>query len=176
VVLVAGAAQGDGGALATLYDKYSGQMLGLCVRILRDRREAEDVLHDVFIEVWRRAGDYDRRRGSVRSWLLMRTRSRALDRARSHGFSRSVPFDDSTASRRTAADDPSAAPDHARVHRALDELPLEQRRVIELGYFEGLSSSEIATRVGAPVGTVKSRVAAGLAKLRRQMALVGGTA
>jgi RNA polymerase sigma-70 factor (ECF subfamily) len=160
-------ADGDRGALASLYDRYGGVLLAVGVRMLADRREAEDLLHDVFLEAWRQAGDFDAGRGSVRTWLLVRMRSRALDRRKAAGYTRSVPLDDPSTTRDWASiDDPSGAPDRAAVLRALAELPAEQRQVLELGYFEGLSSSEIAQRIDAPIGTVKSRVAAALGKLR----------
>jgi RNA polymerase sigma-70 factor (ECF subfamily) len=164
--LIGAIAQGDREALARLYGRYGGSLLAIAQRILSDRREAEDLLHDVFLEVWRHAGHYDAARGSVRAWLLMRMRSRALDRRKSAGFSRVVSLEGRADNDRMAREDPAFAPDRQAVRRALAELPDEQRVVLELGYFEGLSSSEIAARVEAPVGTVKSRVAAALAKLR----------
>jgi RNA polymerase sigma-70 factor (ECF subfamily) len=166
--LVSGISTGDRDALAALYDRYAAIMLGVGTRMLGERREAEDVLHDVFLEVWRRAADYDGGRGTVRTWLLVRMRSRSLDRRRR--ARRNVAVD---LTPRVSDSDPSRAPDLSRVLAALASLPPEQRKVIELGYFAGLSSSEIADRVAAPVGTVKSRVAAALAKLRAGMA-VGG--
>lgn len=165
-------ANGDRRALADLYDRYASTMLAVGIRILRDRREAEDVVHDVFLEAWRRAGDYEASRGTVRTWLLIRMRSRALDRRKSARVSRSAPLE--AAAPRLSHDDPSLAADGARIRDALAALPPEQRAVIELGYFEGLSSSEIATRVDAPVGTVKSRVAAALVKLRAGLRPAGG--
>jgi RNA polymerase sigma-70 factor (ECF subfamily) len=165
--LVVAIAGGDRKALARLYHRYAASLMAVAQRILGDRREAEDLLHDVFLEVWRHASHYDAARGTVRAWLLMRMRSRSLDRRKSAGFSRSVPLEE----RRTeepapTRDDPALAPDRSRVRRALAELPDEHRVVLELGYFEGLSSSEIAARLELPVGTVKSRVAAALARLR----------
>jgi RNA polymerase sigma-70 factor (ECF subfamily) len=141
-------------------------------RILGDRREAEDLLHDVFIEVWRQAADYDESRGTVRAWLLMRMRSRALDRRKAAAFSKraDLPAPDAIAAAvgdSHSGEDPELGADRDAVRRALAELPAEQRQVLELGYFEGLSSSEIAERVRAPIGTVKSRVAAALTKLRQ---------
>jgi RNA polymerase sigma-70 factor, ECF subfamily len=171
VSLICGAAAGDRDCLAALYDRYASALLAIGRRILGDRREAEDLLHDVFIEVWHRAGDYDESRGSVRAWLLMRMRSRALDRRKSAVMSKraDLPAPDAVAD--TVGDphggeDPALGPDRQAVRRALAQLPDEQRQVLELGYFEGLSSSEIAERVRAPIGTVKSRVAAALSKLR----------
>ena len=171
VTLISGAAAGDRDCLAALYDRYAPALLAIGRRILGDRREAEDLLHDVFIEVWRKAGDYDESRGSVRAWLLMRMRSRALDRRKAAVFSKraDLPAPDAVAAVAGDAhsgEDPELGADRDAVRRALAELPAEQRQVLELGYFEGLSSSEIAERVRAPIGTVKSRVAAALAKLR----------
>jgi len=171
VSLISGAAAGDRDCLAALYDRYAPALLAIGRRILGDRREAEDLLHDVFIEVWRQAGDYDEARGSVRAWLLMRMRSRALDRRKSAALSKraDLPAPDNVAdalSDAHAGEDPLLGPDRQAVRLALAQLPAEQRQVLELGYFEGLSSSEIAERVRAPIGTVKSRVAAALSKLR----------
>ena len=97
-------AGGDNKALATLYDEYASLMFATCCRILSDRREAEDLLHDVFIELWRKAGDYDPARGTVRTWILMRLRSRALDRCKSARISRSVAIDDTTVLQNRVAD------------------------------------------------------------------------
>jgi RNA polymerase sigma-70 factor (ECF subfamily) len=171
VTLISGAAAGDRDCLAGLYDRYAPALLAIGRRILGDRREAEDLLHDVFIEVWRQAADYDESRGTVRAWLLMRMRSRALDRRKAAVFSKraDLPAPDQVADAvgdARSGEDPALAPDRDAVRRALAELPAEQRQVLELGYFEGLSSSEIAERVRAPIGTVKSRVAAALSKLR----------
>lgn len=168
VELVRAVARGDRQALAALYDRYSGIMFALAVRIVRERREAEDLLHDVFLEVWRSAKDYDPDRGRVRTWLTIRMRSRALDLQKSARVSRNV-GDDSVLDRVVADNDIADSPDRARVRKALSDLPSEQRQVLELGYFEGLSCSEIAERLGTPIGTVKSRVAAALGKLRQYL-------
>ncbi len=166
--LVAAMSRGDRGALAALYDRYASLLLAVATRILGDRRESEDLVHDVMLEVWRQAAHYDTARGTVRAWLLVRLRSRALDRKKSVGATRVVAVDPERLhqQRDTAAEDPTLGPDRAAVRRALAALPDEQRTVLELGYFEGLSSAEIAERIDAPIGTVKSRVAAALAKLR----------
>jgi RNA polymerase sigma-70 factor (ECF subfamily) len=172
VTLMSGAAAGDRDCLAALYDRYAPALLAIGRRILGDRREAEDLLHDVFLEVWRQAGDYDESRGTVRAWLLMRMRSRALDRRKAAAFAKraDLPAPEAIADAlgdTGANEDPALAPDRTAVRQALAQLPAEQRQVLELGYFEGLSSSEIAERVRAPIGTVKSRVAAALSKLRQ---------
>jgi RNA polymerase sigma-70 factor (ECF subfamily) len=167
--LVAAIAAGDRRALAELYDLYAGVLLALGLRIVRDRREAEDLLHDVFLEVWRTARDYDPTRGRVRTWLTIRMRSRALDQQKSARVSRNA-GDDSVLDRvADDASDPAGSPDRTRVRVALTALPLEQRQVLELAYFEGLSCAEIAARIEVPIGTVKSRVASGLGKLRHSL-------
>ncbi len=164
--LVARMAEGDRAAMAELYERHCGLLLGLALRIVRERREAEDLLHDVFLEAWRAAKDFDPKRGRVRTWLAIRMRSRALDLKKSARVSRNagdagldVMIDDSV----------TPSPDHARIRTALAELGPEQRKVLELAYFEGLSCTEIAARVSIPVGTVKSRIAAGLERLRAQV-------
>lgn len=164
------AGRGHVDALSTLYDRYSELCLGAAVKMLGDRGRAEDLVHDLFMEVWRHAAAYDRSRGTVRTWILVRLRSRALDRLRSATARREITVEDATAAEvAPEAEDPSLSPDRAAVVRALGELPDEQRQVLELAYFQGLSSSEIAEHMGSPLGTVKSRTAAGLAKLRAAM-------
>lgn len=163
-------AGGDKEALGVLYDRHAGVMLALGVRIVGVRRDAEDLLHDVFLEAWRRAGDYDARRGSVKSWLLLRMRSRCLDRLRSHTFSRtdSLPAEPMR-SVDVAPEKVERHLDGARARAVLESLPPGQRQVLELGYFEGLSFSEIADALGIPIGTVKSRVSAAMLKLREDL-------
>ena len=153
-------ARGDSAALALLYDRYSGSMLALAQRIVGRGAEAEDVIHDVFLEAWRHAADYDQARGSVKSWLLLRTRSRSLDVQKSARVSKHVSgLDDAwLAELGDPSRDTAAFADQARIRQVLVALPPEQREVLWLGYFEGLSSSEMAERVGVPLGTVKSRI------------------
>jgi RNA polymerase sigma-70 factor (ECF subfamily) len=161
--LVAAMAAGDRNALATLYERHASLLLGLALRIVREKREAEDLLHDVFLEAWRSAKDFDPKRGRVRTWLAIRMRSRALDLQKSARVSRNT----GDGGLELLVDDADgASPDHGRVRTALAALGQDQRRVLELAYFEGLSCTEIAERVAIPVGTVKSRIAAGLDRLR----------
>ena len=170
-------ARGDNNALGVLYDRHCAILLATAVRVLGDRREAEDVVHDVLLEAWQKASDYDRGRGSVRTWLLVRLRSRALDRLWRVSRTRVQTMEARTLDDflPALADDPGQALDHARVRRAIEDLPEPQRRVLELAYFEGLSSAEVADQLAIPVGTVKSRTAAGLARLRAAMHDFGGT-
>ena len=164
--LVVAMAVGDRTALGVFYDRYVGLLMAIGVRMLGDRREAEDVAQDVFLETWRAAGTYDPNRAPARTWLIMRMRSRALDRRKSAAVSRRVPLDPVKVERLLATEDPTLTADRDRVRRALAALPAEQRLVLELAYWEGLSSAEIAARSDIPIGTVKSRVAAALGKLR----------
>jgi RNA polymerase sigma-70 factor (ECF subfamily) len=170
--LVVAVARGERAALGALYDKYATFLMSLAVRIVRDRREAEDLLHDVFLEVWRTAVDYDPDRGKVRTWLAIRMRSRALDRQKSARVSRQSGDDtvlDRVAAEPGAGGAVDSGPDQTRVRRALGGLTDDQRQVVELAYFEGLSCSEISASISIPVGTVKSRMAAAMAKLRTEL-------
>ena len=167
-------ARGDKQALAALYETYASQMLALGHRIMQNRKEAEDILHDVFLEVWKRAGDYDGRRGKVKTWLLLRMRSRCLDRLKSAAYARSTGLEDEGAYLgATNGTQPEQLADGARVRRVLTHLPEEQARILVLGYYGGYSSSQISASLAIPIGTVKSRAAAGLSKLR---ALLGASA
>jgi RNA polymerase sigma-70 factor (ECF subfamily) len=175
VELIREASRGEVGAISCIYDRFAGLLLTMAEKILGDRAMAEDLVHDVFLEVWRHASTFDPARGSVRTWILVRLRSRALDRLRSAKTRREVATPDDHEPNLAAeeVEDPALMPDRRAVRRALEELPAEQREVIELAYFHGLTSSEIAERMNSPLGTVKSRTAAGLAKLRAVMDLVG---
>ncbi len=160
--LIALVARGQQAALGALYDRHAGLLLGVLTRVLSDAQEAEDVLHEVFLEVWQRAADFDPARGNVRAWLVMRARSRALDRLRVLGRTRTLPSE-----AMLPEPTPQAVPaDTLSVRRALSNLAPELRTLLELGYFEGMSSAEIAAHEGIAIGTVKSRVARALAELR----------
>jgi RNA polymerase sigma-70 factor, ECF subfamily len=166
-------AAGDGDAAARLYDRHARAVYSLALRIVNDEGDAEDVVQEVFAQAWRQAARYDASRGAVVAWLLMMARSRAIDKlrsARARPDSRGV--DDPRAIDEMPAvvrDAPSRIIDaeNARLaQRALAELPLLQRLVIELAYYEGLTQREIADRLEQPLGTVKSRLRLGLLKLR----------
>jgi RNA polymerase sigma-70 factor, ECF subfamily len=168
VGLVSAMARGDSAALGALYDLHAPHMLCLARSIVATPSAAEDIVQDVFLEAWRKAKSYDPTRGSVKTWLLLRTRSRSIDFRRAASQSRALAVSDDFWAEHPGApgSDVSFAPDQAAVRSALFALPKEQREALLLGYFEGLSSSEIAARVGSPVGTIKTRVAAALSKLR----------
>jgi len=166
--IVVAVARGSRPAMAALYDRYAPLMLGMAIRIVGSRVQAEDLLHDVLLEAWHRAGEYDPERGSVRAWLVTRLRSRALDErmgaARRAELVRSkLPsFEDATAQATELA-----AMDGDHVRREVAGLPPELGRVIDLAYFEGLSAAEISARLAIPCGTVKSRLARAMVLLRR---------
>lgn len=172
--LLARIAAGDREAFAALFDRHSPVVLGVLVRLLRDRAEAEEVLQEAFLQAWQDAAGYRPDGATPRGWLLMLARSRAIDRLRSgrarrHREERAA-VDEAVLA--PAAEPPAgpgrieAAERRRTVGSALAGLPDEQRRCIELAYFEGLSHTQIAARLEAPLGTVKSRVLLGMKKLR----------
>lgn len=162
------AASGDRAALGSLYDRFAPSMLAVAQRVLGSPREAEDLVHDVFLEAWHRARHYDRTRGSVQTWLMLRLRSRALDRLRA-GQRRARLV------QQAIVEEPPPPPNeiesgsveasHA-LHGFLAELNHDQRQVLELAYFEGLPLAEIAARLTLPIGTVKSRMSRAIGELR----------
>ena len=162
-------ARGDESSLAALYDRYSAILLGLLLRILHDRPEAEDVLQEVLLQVWRRARDFDEARGRGFTWLVTLARSRAIDRLRSIDARTRA----ATAAGREVREETADATDdvlHSEqrvvVQAALARLPEEQRRALWLAYYDGLTQSEIAARLNQPLGTIKTRMRSGLIKLR----------
>lgn len=157
-------ARGDEGALAVLYAQFSGPVYSLALRVLGDPRLAQEVTQDVFLKVWTNPQAWDARRGQFSSWLLTLTRYTAIDHLRRER--RRTGRDTELSEQIAAADDaPEAAPPD-RLRDLLAHLPDEQRQVVELAYFGGLRHSELAERLGLPLGTVKTRLRLGLSKLR----------
>jgi RNA polymerase sigma-70 factor (ECF subfamily) len=166
--LMALVVRGDKAALAALYDRHVSVLLALGTRVLADRTLAEDVVHDVFLEAWHHAREFDAGRGSVRAWLVTRMRSRSLDRRGK--VQRSAKLAESAARESAVATaDGIAGADRDRVRRGVAGLPDELGTIVDFAYFEGLSASEIAGRLGLPIGTVKSRLARAIATLREQI-------
>jgi RNA polymerase sigma-70 factor (ECF subfamily) len=160
----------DSSAVGELYDRHSRLLYGLILRILRDRGESEEVLQEVFVQVWTRAETYNVALGAPAAWLVRIARNRAIDRLRANSVrARTVEA--------TPLPPPVATPEacaalterQRAVVRALEALPPEQRQLIELAYFEGLTQSELAERFGLPLGTVKTRVRTGMMTLRREL-------
>jgi RNA polymerase sigma-70 factor (ECF subfamily) len=173
VELIQAIAARDEAALARLYDRYRVILFGLLMRILNNREEAEDVLQEVFLQVWRKAGDFDENRGRPFTWLVTLGRSRGIDRLRTlSARERAVEAGAREASEEIsdAASDAFKSEQRGLVNDALAQLPDEQKRPLMLAYFDGLTQSEIATRLGAPLGTVKTRMRTGMLKLREQLA------
>lgn len=170
--LVAGVAGGDQQALSSLYDLSSGVVFGLCLRILSEHPVAEEVLLDVYMQIWRQAAQYDKSRGSPLAWILTIARSRAIDRlrtSRQEWQRRDDSFEvlaEKTTGKTDVEEEAIISEQQDRVRSALDALPLEQREVIELAYYGGFSHSEIALKLNQPLGTIKTRTRLGMMKLR----------
>jgi RNA polymerase sigma-70 factor (ECF subfamily) len=162
-------ARGDASALRSLFDTHGGQALAVALRVLRNASEAEEVVQETFVEVWKRAAQYDGTRGGAQAWILTIARTRAIDRLRSR--------DSAQRAAHAAAIEPAppraAVPlelveqrqDRERVALAMETLPAEQRAAVELAYFEGLTHREISEKTQTPLGTVKTRMRLALEKL-----------
>lgn len=157
-------AAGDQAALSELFDLFSGLVNALALRILRDGPEAEDVVQEVFLQAWRQASRFDPSRGTPEAWLCIMARTRALDRLRRR------------VARREDSSEATPPPGHAprteeslAVRKALASLSAGQRRALELAYYEGLTQTEIAARLGEPLGTIKTRIRTALMRLREAL-------
>lgn len=167
--LVALVARGDESALAELYDRVGRVAYGLAFRVLRDDRLAEDAVQEAFLGVWRTAAGYRAERAKASTWILTLVHRRAVDLVRREERRRAEPLDDEMrdiATSGSAADAAWLDFERERVQGALKRLPDPQREAIELAYYGGFSQSELAERLGMPLGTIKSRMFAGLARLR----------
>jgi RNA polymerase sigma-70 factor (ECF subfamily) len=170
VLLVTRCAKGDEGALAELYDLFGRAAYALALRIVRDASQAEDVVQEAFLDLWRGAARFDPSRSRPASYLLTFVHRRAVDLVRREQARPQRGGDVDDIADRAGKDDVPAAlitsEQGANVRRALLDLPPPQRQVLELAYFNGLSQSEIAEHLGEPLGTVKSRTHVALARLR----------
>lgn len=167
-------AAGDQAAMAELYDQTNALVYGLALRILADPSAAEDVMIEVYTQLWRQAATYDPARGSPSAWLLTLTRSRAIDARRARG--RDLAREPLEAAGDPASEMPgpealtAAGERHRFVHGALAGLSAELRQLIELAYFAGMSHGEIAAALGQPLGTVKTRIRSAMMQLRERLA------
>jgi RNA polymerase sigma-70 factor (ECF subfamily) len=178
VALIRRMCDADETALGALYDRWMRSLYSLVFHLLKDADEAEDVVEETFWQAWRKASSYEPSRGAVSTWLLTIGRRRALDRLRAKGRRREEPLtrgDSVVANLPASGQDPSLAAEGSerRMHvlAALRELPEEQREVLELGYFQGLSQTEIADVTGQPLGTVKTRMRLAMQKLREPLSI-----
>ncbi len=167
-------AEGSQEAMAELYDRYAPMLLGLARKILGSSEDAEEILQEVFVHVWNRAAGYDADRSSVSTWLVLIARSRAIDRLRSRKV---VDRTHAAAYQESAVEHASAAgasrvldvERRGRVREELARIPQEQREVLELAFYRGLTQREIAEETGIPLGTVKTRTLLAMKKLRKAL-------
>lgn len=173
--LLRSAAAGESAAFDALYDRYAGQLYGLLLRILGNADDAQDVLQDSFVQAFKNAHRFDPSRGSEAAWLISIARSRGIDRLRARRVrsDRETDAGAEISRRMTPVESGGEAllqtEQRRNVRGALATLPEPQRVALELAYFEGLSQSEIAQRLGEPLGTIKTRMQLGMKKLREQL-------
>jgi RNA polymerase sigma-70 factor, ECF subfamily len=169
LALVTAIRSGDQGAMATLYDRYSPIVYSVALRVLQDTGAAEDVLQDIFMQLWRNPGAFDASRGKMGAWLAVIARHRAIDRLR-----RRRPENDIEDVVVSVEPDLATEADRSRsldrIRAALRTMPPPQRSALEMAYFEGLTHVEIAEKTGEPLGTIKTRIRTGLLSLRKVLA------
>lgn len=167
---VAGIRRGDNGALVRVYDEYSSLVYGVALRVLHNEQAAEDVVQEVFLQLWRNPAAFDDRRGRLAPWLAVITRHRAVDLLRKRRFEPGS-LETSRLLEPVSSDKaPDCVADAKKAKGLMARLPFEQRQVLELAFLDGLTHVEIAARIGEPLGTVKSRIRLGLLFLRRELA------
>jgi RNA polymerase sigma-70 factor (ECF subfamily) len=166
LALVTAIRSGDQGAMAALYDRFSSIVYAVALRVLQDTGAAEDVLQDIFMQLWRNPGAFDSSRGNMAAWLAVIARNRAIDALRKRR-----PQDDIEDVIVSVETDLASETDRSRamakVRGALQGMPSPQRSALEMAYFEGLTHTEIAEKTGEPLGTVKTRIRTGLLSLRK---------
>jgi RNA polymerase sigma-70 factor (ECF subfamily) len=169
--LMARMVQRDEAALEALYDRYAGLLSSVLNRILRDTQAAEEILQDIFFQLWRTASQFDASRGSLPGWLMVIARNRAISRLRHHNPAAGEELFENTLVLLPMSLESAITQKElmGRVKVAMEALPKEQRAAVELAYFEGLTHSEIAERTGDPLGTVKTRLRTALETLKRAM-------
>jgi RNA polymerase sigma-70 factor (ECF subfamily) len=160
--------QRDETALEALYDRYAGMLSSVLNRILRDKQASEEILQDIFFQLWRSAARFDASRGSLGGWLMVIARNRAISRLRRHNPAAGEELQEGVVTSPFSLETVVAQQQMlGKVKGAMEALPKEQRAAVELAYFEGLTHSEIAERTGDPLGTVKTRLRTALETLKR---------
>jgi len=170
-------ARNDEQAMVEFYDRTRHLVYGLVLRMLRERTAAEDTTQEIYLLIWRKAERFDPVRGSALGWIVTISRNRALDRLRS---SKALLSQDNSSEALDTFHSPDPDPERNSalseraqlVHRSLAQLPPDQRRVLEMAFFDGLSQSEIATRTALPLGTIKTRIRIGMRRLREQLSVL----
>lgn len=175
IALVERIARRDESALSELHDRFAGLLLSLSRRVLGDHEEAEDVVQDVFVQVWKQAGRYDSSRASVSTWLSLIVRSRSIDRLRSRQVkdrTAKSAHEENPQLDESPAGEPNVLGDErrTRLQAELEALPKEQHEVLHLAFFEGMTQSEISESRGIPLGTVKTRTLLAMKKMRAALA------
>jgi len=169
LTLVTAIRAGDQGAMAVLYDRYSSIVYSVALRVLQDTAAAEDVLQDIFMQLWRNPGAFDASRGNMAAWLAVIARHRAIDALRRRKPEED--FEDVIVSvEPDLASDADRARAMAKVRTAFEWMAPPQRSALEMAYFEGLTHAEIAQKTGEPLGTIKTRIRTGLLSLRKVLA------
>jgi RNA polymerase sigma-70 factor (ECF subfamily) len=167
--LVRAVSGGDQASLARLYDRYSGFVYSVALRVLRDTAAAEEILQDIFMQLWQKASQFDVQRGSLPAWLLVMARNRAISRLRQRNPASDASMDEASMSLPYRLDNFVIERELlGKVRAAMEGLPAAQREALELAYFEGLTHSEIAERTGEPLGTIKTRLRSGVETLRQK--------
>jgi RNA polymerase sigma-70 factor (ECF subfamily) len=169
VDLVSAIRSGDESAMAALYDKYSSIVYAVALRVLADTGAAEDVLQEVFMQLWRNPGAFDASRGNLAPWLAVVARNRAIDALRRRQPETDIE-DVIVSVEPDLAGDAERSRAMEKVRSALGTMPAPQRNALEMAYFEGLTHTEIAEKTGEPLGTIKTRIRTGLTALRKAFA------
>ena len=168
--LMAGLKAGDEGSLAQLYDRYSGIVYSVALRVLADTAAAEDILQEIFLQLWRNPEVFDGRRGSLGAWLAVISRNRAIDVVRKRRPE--VELDEIVVPLECSLEDDTERKRLVeRVRSALGMMPALQRAALEMAFFQGLTHTEIAEKTGEPLGTIKTRIRSGLLALRKCVAM-----
>jgi len=177
-LLVVKVAQGDHQAFSALYDRFSTPLYSLALKMLGNEAEAQDLLQEVFLSIWNKAGTFDEERGSAFSWVVAQLRNRAIDRIRSRRrrdelIDANAPDLEPTGLARTSSAEDCEINERAReVRSAMGQLSDDQRRVLRMAFFEGLTQTEIAEKLEEPLGTIKARACRGMERLRKILRLL----